>query len=189
MLKKFNYYVITHKLKDGKQEKLTQLNTWLLNLLKHSINQATKGSKKIWSSLTAKLKQWELSASNWNIGALTLPTIIWKCLWIHDRISNICTGAIWHCLQSESRWHQQRYISHNIWSARPSTPNIGLQTQQIVIFLDHDFPWRWPWIMRVYHHILYTRGEDNSLIWAQRLINLEIPVLVRSLKSSNVELG
>ena len=25
--------------------------------------------------------------------------------------------------------------------------------------------------------------------WAQRLINLEIPVLVRSLKSSNVELG
>ena len=25
--------------------------------------------------------------------------------------------------------------------------------------------------------------------WAQRLINLEIPVLIRSLKSSNVELG
>ena len=32
------------------------------------------------------------------------------------------------------------------------------------------------------------RGFKNE-IWAQRLINLEIPVLVRSLKSSNVGLG
>ena len=30
---------------------------------------------------------------------------------------------------------------------------------------------------------------DKSELLAQRLINLEIPVLVRSLKSSNVELG
>ena len=29
----------------------------------------------------------------------------------------------------------------------------------------------------------------NIGIWAQRLINLEIPVLVRSLKSSNIELN
>ena len=36
------------------------------------------------------------------------------------------------------------------------------------------------------------KGEPpliTSSTWAQRLINLEIPVLVRSLKSSNVELG
>ena len=36
-------------------------------------------------------------------------------------------------------------------------------------------------------------AKDNvpieSGVWVQRLINLEIPVLVRSLKSSNVELG
>ena len=31
--------------------------------------------------------------------------------------------------------------------------------------------------------------NDRHSTWAQRLINLEIPVLVRSLKSSNVELG
>ena len=33
------------------------------------------------------------------------------------------------------------------------------------------------------------RGEQIRVVRAQRLINLEIPVLVRSLKSSNVELG
>ena len=32
-------------------------------------------------------------------------------------------------------------------------------------------------------------SPQTLLLWAQRLINLEIPVLVRSLKSSNVELG
>ena len=32
-------------------------------------------------------------------------------------------------------------------------------------------------------------GDIITCQWAQRLINLEIPVLVRSLKSSNVELG
>ena len=39
------------------------------------------------------------------------------------------------------------------------------------------------WMMLL--HIWYI----NQNIGAQRLINLEIPVLVRSLKSSNVELG
>ena len=34
-----------------------------------------------------------------------------------------------------------------------------------------------------------TMNMIRSPRWAQRLINLEIPVLVRSLKSSNVELG
>ena len=35
-----------------------------------------------------------------------------------------------------------------------------------------------------------TRLRDEmSFMWVQRLINLEIPVLVRSLKSSNIELG
>ena len=38
--------------------------------------------------------------------------------------------------------------------------------------------------------ILVGRSDTiNNFIRAQRLINLEIPVLVRSLKSSNVELG
>ena len=37
---------------------------------------------------------------------------------------------------------------------------------------------------------VFSDTLDNKLmcVWAQRLINLEIPVLVRSLKSSNVEL-
>ena len=40
-----------------------------------------------------------------------------------------------------------------------------------------------------YHH-RYTDIQVHKLfVRAQRLINLEIPVLVRSLKSSNVELG
>ena len=34
-----------------------------------------------------------------------------------------------------------------------------------------------------------TFRAQTSCQWAQQLINLEIPVLVRSLKSSNVELG
>ena len=33
------------------------------------------------------------------------------------------------------------------------------------------------------------RGNRDSRLWAQRLINLELPVLVRSLESSSVELG
>ena len=36
---------------------------------------------------------------------------------------------------------------------------------------------------------IYSSIIGNGLVWAQRLINLEIPVLVRSLKSSNVELS
>ena len=41
-------------------------------------------------------------------------------------------------------------------------------------------------ILRVQLELFYRDKLNN---WAQRLINLEIPVLVRSLKSSNVELG
>ena len=37
-------------------------------------------------------------------------------------------------------------------------------------------------------HLLYLESLSTTLE-AQRLINLEIPVLVRSLKSSNIELG
>ena len=36
---------------------------------------------------------------------------------------------------------------------------------------------------------LINPPQTTGAPWAQRLINLEIPVLVRSLKSSNVELG
>ena len=31
--------------------------------------------------------------------------------------------------------------------------------------------------------------RNKYVVWAERLINLEVPVLVRSLKSNNVELG
>ena len=36
---------------------------------------------------------------------------------------------------------------------------------------------------------IFTTVVNNIVVGAQHLINLEIPVLVRSLKSSNVELG
>ena len=39
------------------------------------------------------------------------------------------------------------------------------------------------------YHKLLVDIYGKLLGWAQRLINLEIPVLVRSLKSRNVELG
>ena len=42
---------------------------------------------------------------------------------------------------------------------------------------------------RIVENASQVYQNDKSPRWAQRLINLEIPVLVRSLKSSNVELG
>ena len=54
------------------------------------------------------------------------------------------------------------------------------------LFLENHGPFP---IVRKRKQGLTTTPRKRKILRAQRLINLEIPVLVRSLKSSNVELG
>ena len=45
------------------------------------------------------------------------------------------------------------------------------------------------WCSEAAAAVTFTKHTHNRATRAQRLINLEIPVLVQSLKSSNIEIG
>ena len=93
-------------------------------------------------------------------------------------------------------------------SPQKNTTEPGISIEQFATLLDSrmsKFATRDDFdkvIEQVKENEIVTRGNKADIMairaissptkkptWAQRLINLEIPVLVRSLKSSNVELG
>ena len=85
------------------------------------------------------------------------------------------------------------FLKQKGFKGRSSVHFLGLRVARYLLCgFKFRFAWNstvcW-WPFDFLDHCLLNKLTTSRLLWAQRLINLEIPVLVRSLKSSNIELG
>ena len=115
--------------------------------------------------------------------SLVLQYLLQTC-WSH-----LLAGYVMKSGMSDLRFFDLLYLN---WMENPKKLVRVFRVKRSRVFL---FFWV-AWFFFKINYISHWKQANTSFyrpktiqVWAQRLINLEIPVLVRSLKSSNVELG
>ena len=116
---------------------------------------------------------------NWAWGEVSKMSPIVKTAGVSLACCTLLAG-IWQCLLAPVQFPRGPVIV-------PGIPLHGFSAQLKCPTANwlHDTQWCVTIQVCIYRYV----GKIRLLCRAQRLINLEIPVLVRSLKSSNVELG